>query len=87
MHIVALIAYKVFSSLHSDLIGVSLSEPHTSMVYGNTCIDRLTDQPTDRSTMSGPIHVIWIRCMVVYSAVCSGDSYNTENADNGKVKS
>ena len=74
------------------LVGVSLSKLHTSMVYGTTCIDR----PANRVR---PIHVIPIRCMYprchatmphsyhVNSAVCSRDSYKTENADDGKAKS
>ena len=32
------------------LIGASLSEPHTIVVYGTTCIDRPTDRPTDQPT-------------------------------------
>ena len=32
------------------MIGASLSEPHTIVVYGTTCIDRPTDQPTDQPT-------------------------------------
>ena len=32
----------------------SLSEPHTSVVYGNTCINRPTNWPTNRPTMSVP---------------------------------
>ena len=41
------------------LIGTSLSEPHSSMVYGNMCIDRPTNWPTDCVC---PIHVILIHC-------------------------
>ena len=37
------------------VIGVSLSEPHTSVVYESMCIDRTTDHVC-------PIHVIRIRC-------------------------
>ena len=79
------------------LVGASLSEPHTIVVYGTTCIDR----PTDRVR---PIHVILIRCTcprcqspchthvrhvnsAVRSAVRSVDSYKTENAYDGKAKS
>ena len=35
---------------HWYLIGASLSEPHTIVVYGTTCIDRLTDRPINRPT-------------------------------------
>ena len=34
------------------IIGASLSEPHTIVVYGSTCIDRPTDRPTDRPCLS-----------------------------------
>ena len=49
------------------IFGVSMSEPHTSVVYGNTCIDRPTirppDRPSDRPTDRVlPIHMIRIRC-------------------------
>ena len=37
------------------LIGASLSEPHTIVVYGTTCIDR----PTDRPTVSVPFTWYW----------------------------
>ena len=30
------------------IFGASMSEPHTSVVYGNTCIDRPTVRLTDR---------------------------------------
>ena len=64
------------------LIGASLSEPHTSVEHMH--------RPTDRVH---PIHMILIRCTCpcchahVNSAVHSGDSYKTENTDNGKAKS
>ena len=83
------------------IIGVSLCEPHTSVVYRNTCIDQPTDQPTDQLCPSH--HVLWIHCMcphtlahhvrpcrscvVVNSTVRSGDSYKTKNGNNGKAKS
>ena len=72
------------------------------MVYGNTCINWPTDQPTDRPTdrlcpshscdndmlhvPTLPRHATFM-CVVVNSAVRSGNSYKTENTDNGKVKS
>ena len=77
---------------HDSIIGASLSEPHTIVVYRTTCIDR----PTDRVR---PIHVILIRCTCprcqaappchthvrhVNSPVRSGDSYKT---DDWKAKS
>ena len=48
------------------IIGASLSEPHTIVVYGNTCIDR----PTDRVC---PSHVILICCTCsrCHAHVCS----------------
>ena len=69
---------------------VRTGEPHTIVVYGITCIDR----PTDRVR---PFHVILTRCTCpqCHAAIphsceqCSarsGDSYKTENADNGKTK-
>ena len=76
--------------------------PCYSMVYGNTCIDRLTDCPTVSVSFiwywmlhmpTLPHHVSLVprhnpkkchatlMCVVVNSAVCSGDSYKTENAE------
>ena len=90
-------------TVHAQIfIVASLSEPHTIVVYGTTCIDRPTDRPINRPTdRVRPIHVILIRCTCsrcqaamphshvrhVNSAVRSGDSYKTENADDGKAKS
>ena len=37
--------YVMYIDIHDHycyVIGVTLSEPHTSLVYGNTCIDRPT---------------------------------------------
>ena len=53
--------------ISNSLIGASLSEPHTIVVYGTTCIDRPTDRPIDRPTdrptdRVRPIHVMMIRC-------------------------
>ena len=81
------------------LVGASLSEPHTSMVYGTTCIDRPTDSPTDWlcPSHSHDTDTLYVPTLPrgaamphsyhVNSAVCSRDSYKTENADNGKAKS
>ena len=87
---------KVWVCSSMQIIGASVSEAHTSVVYGNMCIDRSTDWPINRVC---PIHVIQIRCtrahtatpchahVVVNGAVHSGNSYKTENADDGKAKS
>ena len=100
------LVHNSYCAEYVNIIGASLSEPHTIVVYGSTCIDRptgrSTDRPTDRPTdRVRPIHVILIRgarahaakppCQThvrhVNSAVRSGDSYKTENADDGKAKS
>ena len=39
---------RMFSS--SGFIGASLSEAHTSVIYRNMCIDRLTNRLTDQLT-------------------------------------
>ena len=36
--------------VYQCIIGASLSEPHTIVVYGSTCIDRPTGRSTDRPT-------------------------------------
>ena len=84
------------------LIGASLSEPHTIVVYGTTCIDRPTDRPINRPTDrpcpshsrdTDTLHVPTLPSRLathvrhVNSAVRSGDSYKTENVDDGKAKS
>ena len=61
------------------------------MVYGTTCIDRPTDRPCpshsrDTDTLHVPMHTATPPCHThVNSAVRSGDSYKTENADDGKA--
>ena len=35
--------FTVITTKKEYIIGASLSEPHTSVVYGTTCIDRPTD--------------------------------------------
>ena len=75
------------------MIGASLSEPHSSVVYGTTCIDR----PTDRLCLShsrdiDKLHVPTLprrhaTVMWTVQSIVMIRSYNTENADNGKVKS
>ena len=49
--------YQVSFTLHHDYAycwgepeQACMSEPHTSVVYGNTCIDQPKDWPTDRPT-------------------------------------
>ena len=74
------------------MIVASLSDPNTSVVYGSTCIDWLTDWPCpshsrDMNTLHMPtLACARVRAWPVNSAVCSGDSYKTENTDNGKAK-
>ena len=63
------------------IVGVSLSEPHTSVVYRSTCIDRPTDQLTPPSRLtcrlqhsSGSPPVMIIICLVYhnrYAHLCS----------------
>ena len=81
------------------IFGASLSEPHTSVVYGNTCIDWPTVPCPSHSHETDTLHVPMLACckamprlrscarVVVNSAVRSDDSYKTKNADNGKAKS
>ena len=78
---------------------MGLSEPHTSVVYGNMLFDRLTNRPTNCVHPSHVIHVhdmshvptlpchATLMCVVANSAVHSGDSYKIKNANNGKTKS
>ena len=54
------IVLQSWHQMSGHFIGASLSEPHTSVIYGTTCIDRPTDRLTDRVR---PIHVILINCM------------------------
>ena len=86
-----LIATTRYQVIH--FFGASLSEPHTIVV----------DRPTNRLVVSVPFTWYWYvahaltatpPCVIchthwwhVNSAVRSGDSYKTENADNGKAKS
>ena len=63
------------------IVGASLSEPHTSVVYGTMCIDRPTDRPTPPSRLtchlqhsSGLPPVMIIICLVYhnrYPHLCS----------------
>ena len=76
-------------------IGASVSESHTSVFSGTTCIDRLSDRPClshSRDTdilhvPTLPHHAVPPCYAHVNSAVRSRDSYKTENADDGKAKS
>ena len=74
------------------VIGESLSEAYTIVVYGTTCIDRPTDRPCPSHSLdTDTLHVSMLprrhATLMWTSAVCSGDSYKTEIADNGKAKS
>ena len=81
---------------YSKAIGASLSEPHTSVVYGTTCIDRPTNRPCpSHSRDTDTLHMPTLprgatmpRSYHVNSAVrCDSYMYKTENADDGKAKS
>ena len=77
------------SNYRSSASIVTVSFIITIMVYGTMCIDRLTDRPClSHSCDTDTLHVPTLPCHTqVNSAVCSGDSYKTENADNRKAKS
>ena len=73
-----------------SLGGANLNEPHTSVVYGNTLFNRpCPSQSRDTDMLHVPTlprHAT-LMCVVVNSAVHSGDSYKIKNGNNGKTKS